>query len=1152
MSTTIVPDQPSSAAGNLKAVHLSEEWFQLWSEAGFDGIALHEDGVILDANGAMAAMFGCALPEFVGRQILEFAAPESRARMVENVSAGHDRPYEAFGLRKGGTKFPMEICGKSFLRDGRRLRLTIIRDVTERKRAEDALRASKERYRMLAELAPDMIYVVNRDDVVEYVNPLGAGQLGRRPEEIIGQPRALFFPAATNERHRQSLRKVFESGEPLHVETSAPFPAGTLWLDVWLVPIKDAAGGVTKVLGLSRDITRHKQTEEAVRASEARYRTLAEAAHDMIFIIGRDGAVQYVNSFAASHLGLRPEDIIGKPRAQFFQGAESDQQAQALRAVFERSEPAYTESLTSFPKAQLWLGTWLVPMRNEAGQVGAVMGISRDITERKRAEEALRQSEERYRLLIESAHDAIFMADAETGLIVEANQQAEKLLGLPREKLVGLHQARLHPPEEADRYRQVFQRHLETGSAITDNLVVRRSDGRDVPVDISANVIQLGQRRIIHGSFRDATERRRAEETLRLQSAALESAANGIVITDRAGEVVWVNPAFTRLTGYAAEEIVGQNIRLLKSGQHGPEYYRELWQTILAGKVWQSEVVNRRKDGGLFTQEQTITPVRDQRGQISHFIAIQQDVTERRRMETELRESRERFERIFLSSPESITISSVEDYRFLEVNDGFLAPLGYTREEVIGRTPLELGLYADLKDRDRAVNCLRQDGRLRNFECRFSGKNGETFDALVSSEPIQLGSEPCLLSVVNNVTRWKQQQAEMEEKLRRSQKLESIGTLAGGVAHDFNNLLTVIQGHTGLVLAEAALPPACRDSLQQIGQAADRAANLTRQLLTFSRKQPLRRQAVDLNEVVGNLTRMLRRIIGEDIALEIKCAPKLPPVLADTGMMEQVIMNLAVNARDAIHARQPLPETGTLIIGTATIMASPPTLADQEDRAFEAYVCLTLQDNGCGIPPEIRERIYDPFFTTKEAGQGTGLGLATVHGIVEEHGGWIHFDSRVNEGTTFRIHLPALRRENAGPAEVQRIPQVRGGQETILLVEDEQELRELTQEVLRRYGYGVFTARSGREALTVWEQHGSKIDLLLTDVVMPDGIGGRQLAEQLDTHRPGLKVIFTTGYSPDVTGWDFMRGDGVYYLQKPYPPHELAQVVRNCLDGVTA
>lgn len=736
------------------------------------------------------------------------------------------------------------------------------------------------------------------------------------------------------------------------------------------------------------------------------------------------------------------------------------------------------------------------------------------------------------------------MALEEEGVILDANRAMAAMFGCELRAFIGRH---IHE-FTTSQSRAAIRRHFQAGNEKPIEAFGLRRNGSVFPIELLGRSIFHEGRRLRLTVVRDITERKKAEEALRLQSAALEAAANGIVITDNKGNIAWVNPAFTALTGYTAEEILGRNIRLLRSGEHPNSFYASMWQAIMAGRTWRSEVTNRRKDGSTFIQEQTITPVRNEQGEITHFIAIQLDITERKRMEAELSESQQRFRHIFQFNPGAIALQAIEDHRFLDVNEGFLRPLGYTREEVIGKTPLELGVYADPKDRSRVMQRLREEGHLRNYEIRCRSKDGQLFDVLLSAEPIQLGAERCLLTIVNDINRWKQQQAELEERLRRSQKLESIGTLAGGVAHDFNNLLTVIRGHTGLLLADAALPASCRESLQEIAEAASRATNLTRQLLTFSRKHPIQRRPVDLNDVVGNLTRMLRRLIGEDIALEIRCAPRLGSVLADVGLLEQVLMNLTVNARDAIHARHQAVPAGRIVVSTENVMAQSPALKEEDDRPLTEHVCLSVTDNGCGIPPEIRERIFDPFFTTKEVGKGTGLGLSTVHGIVTEHGGMVDFESRVGEGTCFRIYLQSVPRTSSTAAPPAAQP-VRGGTETILLVEDEDALRNLAKEVLERKGYRVMSAEHAQAALALWKDHHEQVDLLLTDVVMPGAMNGIRLAELLQASKAGLKIIYTSGYATEVAGVELNPATGVHYLPKPYPPEELAQIVRDCLDA---
>jgi PAS domain S-box-containing protein len=383
----------------------------------------------------------------------------------------------------------------------------------------------------------------------------------------------------------------------------------------------------------------------------------------------------------------------------------------------------------------------------------------------------------------------------------------------------------------------------------------------------------------------------------------------------------------------------------------------------------------------------------------------------------------------------------------------------------------------------------------------------------------------------------------LEAQFRHAQKLESIGQLAAGVAHDFNNILTVIQGYADCLIARNPSDPATAKALKQISDAARRAAALTRQLLMFSRKQVIQPKVLDLNAVLQNLANMLQRLLGEDVALEFNYAPTVPPIEADTGMLEQVVMNLAVNSRDA------MPKGGKLCIGTAGVEIDDDYARQHPDSRAGTFVCVTITDTGCGMDRQTLDRIFEPFFSTKEVGKGTGLGLATVYGIVKQHRGWIEVSSQVGQGTTFKIYFPATARENDAAAETSTAPQsVRGGQETILLVEDEPVLRELVRDILGQYHYRVIEAASGIEALKAWDEHDGRIDLLLTDMVMPEGMTGSDVAAQLRRRKPELKVIFTSGYSAEVVGRNFSQTEAAF-LSKPYLPPQLAQTVRQCLDA---
>ena len=515
---------------------------------------------------------------------------------------------------------------------------------------------------------------------------------------------------------------------------------------------------------------------------------------------------------------------------------------------------------------------------------------------------------------------------------------------------------------------------------------------------------------------------------------------------------------------------------------------------------------------------------------------------ERLRVEEELRISGERFRSVWENSIDGMRLTDGKG-RIVAVNSAYCRLVKLPREKLEGE------LYS--------VVCQSQCpcGSLENYQEHFadgtlaprSGEhtrlwNGEEVDLEISSSFIELGRQgKVLFSIFRNTTEGKQ----LEAQLRQSQKLEGIGQLAGGVAHDFNNMLAVIRGNAELMLMDGdGVSTEGREFLTHITSAAERAANLTRQLLIFSRKQVMQPQPVALNALIGNLTKMLKRVIREDITLQCLDGDPSPFVLADPGMLEQVVVNLVVNARDA------MPMGGQLEIATQSLRLEAEDIRTSSEAREGDFVCLTVRDTGTGIPPEILQRIFEPFFTTKELGKGTGLGLATVYGIVKQHNGWVEVFSRLGAGTTFQIFLPAIPAPAVASALSPTEAGPRGGTETILLVEDDYAVRVITRRVLETYGYKVHEAASAREALEVWRPSSEDISLLITDMVMPEGISGRDLGERLRAQKPELKVIFMSGYSAEVIGGDpeFMREHGSYFLHKPCPAGDLIRTVRQCLD----
>ncbi|MGH9603603.1 MAG: ATP-binding protein [Terriglobales bacterium] len=532
-------------------------------------------------------------------------------------------------------------------------------------------------------------------------------------------------------------------------------------------------------------------------------------------------------------------------------------------------------------------------------------------------------------------------------------------------------------------------------------------------------------------------------------------------------------------------------------------------------------------------------PLRDARGHVVGTLGLAIDITQRKCLEESLIRAEEKFAKAFRATPDAISISTLEEGRYVEVNDSFLRLTGYERDEVVGRTVAELNIWTDPADRERMTAQIRMLGSVRDMELRYRNKQGVLRTGSLSAEVIELSGQRCLVSVMRDISDHRL----LEEQLLQAQKMEAIGRLAGGVAHDFNNLLAIILGYSDLLQEAIPAEGPARKHLAEIRKAGERAATLTRQLVAFSRKQVLELKVFDLNTVVIENYKMLRRLIGEDIELLLEPDRQPTPVKADAAQMEQVIMNLAVNARDA------MPKGGRLTIETANVVLDATQVNRHVTMPAGAYVMLSVTDNGIGMDANTQARIFEPFFTTKEKGKGTGLGLATVYGIVKQSGGYIWVYSEPGQGTTFKIYLPRAEEPIEPEPAAARIPAASlRGHETVLLVEDEESVRKLAAHCLRQQGYTVLEANTGAEALQMSRDHTEPIHLLVTDVVMP-GMGGRVLADQLIALRPDARVLFVSGYTGNAIVHHGILDPGTFLLSKPFRPVELAQKVREVLDA---
>ncbi|MGE0042093.1 MAG: PAS domain S-box protein [Vicinamibacterales bacterium] len=598
-----------------------------------------------------------------------------------------------------------------------------------------------------------------------------------------------------------------------------------------------------------------------------------------------------------------------------------------------------------------------------------------------------------------------------------------------------------------------------------------------------------------------------------------------IFLLDTRGYVVTWNSGAERLTGYTKTQIIGTHFSICfpADAVAAGEPARDLARARADGRC-EHQAWRVRRDGSRFWAHTILTALRDERGELRGFAKVTRDMTARRRADV-----------LIDSVMDNVVdgILGIDDAGTVEwFNASAERLFGWAPAAIVGRPLSDL-----LPDIDVSGGFPPPAGIGRELSARRA--DGSTFPVELAVGSYALDDRRHYTGVVRDVTT----ERRLEEQLRQAQKMEAIGLLAGGVAHDFNNLLTVISGYAALLLQDDGRAPGARDAqmLQAIADAGDRASSLTRQLLAFSRQAVLEPRVLDLNGVVLETERMLRRLIGEDIRLVSALAPDLPAVRVDPGQMSQVLLNLAVNARDA------MPRGGQLTVETAETELDASYQQTHPDVAAGRYVRLSVTDTGCGMSPEVKARIFEPFFTTKSAGRGTGLGLATVYGIVRQSGGHIGLYTEVGQGSSFKIYLPIVTDGTEVESPAFDAAEVGRGTETILLVEDEEAVREFAVLALQARGYTVLTARHGQDALRVFREQADRVDLLLTDVVMP-GMSGRELAETLRTTHPELRVLYQSGYTDDAVVRHGLLQAEVAFLQKPYTPWSLARKVRQVLD----
>jgi two-component system cell cycle sensor histidine kinase/response regulator CckA len=809
-------------------------------------------------------------------------------------------------------------------------------------------------------------------------------------------------------------------------------------------------------------LNRYRRIAEAQERIRSQARWLDEA-RDAIVVRDLEDRITYWNDGATRLFGWTREEAQGRTAAELLHHGKTPFNPAPFLAARDAGD--WQGEMRKGTKAgrEIIVGSLLTLLRNSRGAPSGILSIDTDITEKKRAEEAMRESEERFRQLAENIQSVFWLIDPAKSQMLYISPAYEPIWGRTCESLYrnpGGWAEAIHPGDrrrvlEAARTRQRSGRYDESYRIVRPDGSQRWIRDRAFPVRDKA-----GQVYRIAGTAQDITDRKGAEQRTEVQHL--------------------VTAVLAEIASF-------------------PETTKKILEIICRRLEWDM--------GDFWTL--------DRAAKVLRCVELWHPPS------TEFLEFADATRSLVLLPEEGLPGQAWASGEPFWIPDVLQSP-GFSRRAVAGKLGLHGVLVFPVKLRNEVL------GVMEFFRARVLPPDAELL-TLFSALGTQVGQFI--------------ERKQLEEQFRQAQKMEAIGQLAGGVAHDFNNLLTVIQGHTQLLQTAERLDPGMAEDLQQVFLASERAARLASQLLAFSRKHVVQSRLVDLNEIVEGVSKMLQRIIGEDVTLRIDPGLSLPVIKADSGMMEQVLMNLAVNARDDMH------KGGTLMVGTSRAVLGEDGARLHPNARMGEFVCLRVADTGCGMTPETAARIFEPFFTTKAFGKGTGLGLATVHGIVQQHQGWVEVESQPGEGTVFKAYFPAAGPSAKTTVKVPVSSAARGGSETILLVEDEPAIRDLARIILERQGYRVLEAGSGVAALAVWDEHAKEISLVITDMVMPDGMTGRELAEQLTARSPSLRVIYSTGYSAEAMDQELNLEIGLNYLPKPYDPRALAQIVRKRLDA---
>jgi two-component system, cell cycle sensor histidine kinase and response regulator CckA len=1002
----------------------------------------------------------------------------------------------------------------------------------------------------ILESITDGFFALNSNWIFTYVNSAAERVWQKSRKDLLGKNIWEIFPAAVNTPFFETYRRVMNERITLRfIEYYAPSDS---WREVYTFPATD---GISVYF---QDVTEQKKAAERIRQSEERFRALIENSADGIVLFNSNAGIIDISPSGERILGCSKEEVAGQVRFDLIHPDDAQRVQQFFVEIISKPSAILTNQyrIRHSNGAWLWIeSVWSNLLENTSVQ--AIVVNFRDITERKSAEQELIESREMLHMAMSGSKTGAWSRDLLKN-DVKWSEELETIFGLEKgsfsEKVESFYdkvyeedreyvkQTALKAISEHTNYVSEFRFYHADGS-------LRWMEGRGKAV-----YAEDGTPTKVYGIGIDITDRKSAEEAFQQSEERLRSVVEqsvvGITQVDLNGRFINVNDQFCKMVGYSREELLELRMQDVTHPEDAKDSENALSKLVVNGVA--AEIVKRyvHRNGSIIWVNASISPIRDSKGRANSAVGIVNDITARKQAEERLRESEARLRlAIEISQTAMFEINLVTDavetdeigreiYGF-EIDE----PLTFRRvqsrfhpddvDEVLLEVSAALAPEGD-DEFEVEQRIIRTNGEIRWIKVRgrafFEEKDG-------IKRPVT-----CLGTYLD-ITKQKlaaEALLEKEEQLRQAQKLESVGRLAGGIAHDFNNMLTAINGYSELTLRKLDSDNALRGNLEEIKKAGERSAALTQQLLAFSRQQILQPKVLDINEVVQDTSKMLKRLIGENIELRLRLNPRISRIKADPVQLSQVIMNLAVNSRDA------MPGGGKITIETDSVFLDGSYLKKDPALITGNYVALKFSDTGSGIDSEIQEHIFEPFFTTKPVGEGTGLGLATVYGIIKQSDGYIWVESEIGQGAAFEIYLPEAKREK--PAENDDFfANLQLGTETILLVEDEEIVRTMSKMMLEECGYRVLTAANAEEALSICRQNDCGINLLITDLVMP-GMSGRELSEKLSSILPNVKVLFTSGYTDDSIMRDGITETSRNFIQKPFTIEALSEKVRASMD----